>query len=459
MSDKPSHELDVPAIESVREAACRPMQKSSPRFWAAITVLGLIVLLGVIAYALQLVRGLDSAGYNDQAFWGIYEANLVAFIGVSYGGALVSAILRLTKASRRAPITRIAESMALFALVVGMVFAVVHLGRPERMWRLITDAQISSPVVWDFVAIMSYLAATLCFLYLPLIPDLALVRDRIQPSGKVRGWLYDKLSCDWNGLPGQRAALYRATTIISIIIIPLAVVVHSVLSRAFAVTTRPGWNSTIFGPYFVVAALYSGIGMVILVVYAFRAGYDLDQFITPRHFQRLAYLMLTLGLVYLYFTFTEMLTEGYKATEDLTPLLESLLIGDFAPYFWLFVAVAGVIPILIIALPWTRTVPGIVLASTLVVAGMWLKRLLIIVPPATNPLIEGPWGDFRLTPISVVMTIAGAAAIPLMLMLFFKFVPILDVHEMEELSAIERQLTAEPAVPTDSELVVGGVAS
>jgi molybdopterin-containing oxidoreductase family membrane subunit len=224
---------------------------------------------------------------------------------------------------------------------------------------------------------------------------------------------------------------------VAIIIIPLAVVVHSVLSWAFAVTTRPGWNSTIFGPYFVVAALYSGIGMVILVVAAFRWAYHLEDQIAPIHFQRLAYLMITLGLTYLYFTFTELLTEGYKQTEELTPLLESVLVGRFAPYFWLFVAAAGIAPLLLVALPWTRTIPGIVVAAGLVVGGMWLKRLLIVVPAVTNPIIEGPWGEFKLTWVAVAVTVAGAAAIPLLLMFFFKLVPILAANEIEEIAAEE----------------------
>jgi molybdopterin-containing oxidoreductase family membrane subunit len=425
----------IPVIEEVRVAAVRPMTRSGWRFWALAAALAVLVGWGLVAYVVQLRYGLDSAGYNDRAFWGIYEANLVSFIGVSYGGALVSAILRLTNANWRAPITRMAEAMALFALLVGMAYAVVHLGRPERMWRIVINGEISSPIVWDFVAIMSYLIATLCFLYLPLIPDLAIVRDRFPEIGGARGWLYRTFSLDWRGLPEQRRVLVRAITTISIIIIPLAIAVHSVLSWAFAVTTRPGWDSTIFGPYFVVAALYSGVGMVILVVAAFRRAYHLEEQIAPEHFRRLAYLMIVLGLTYLYFTFTELLTEGYKATEELAPLLEALLIGRFATFFWLFVAAAGVLPVLLVAFPKTRTVRGIVVAAGLVVAGMWLKRILIVVPAATNPAIAGPWGDFKLTWVAVATTVAGAAAIPLLLMFFFKLVPILAIDEIEEIEA------------------------
>jgi molybdopterin-containing oxidoreductase family membrane subunit len=427
----------APVLDDVRTAAIRPMVRPGRWFWWIAGGLSLFVGWGIVAYVVQLARGLDVAGYNDHAFWGIYEANLVAFIGFSYGGALVSAILRLTNAKWRAPITRMAEAMALFSLLVGMVYAVVHLGRPERIWRLVVDPQISSPIVWDFVAVTSYLIATLCFLYLPLIPDLALARDRMATAGSLRRWLYRVFSLNWRGLPDQRRALAQGVTAISIIIIPLAVAVHSVLSWAFAVTTRPGWDSTIFGPYFVIAALYSGVGMVILVVAGFRKAYHLEALIQPVHFRRLGYLMITLGIAYLYFTFTELLTEGYKQTEELTPLLQALLVGRYAIYFWLFVAAAGFFPILLIGLPWTRNVRGVVVAAGLVVVGMWLKRLLIVVPAATNPLIAGPWGNFKLTWVAVAVTVAGAAAIPLLLMLFFRLVPILAVDEIEEIAAEE----------------------
>lgn len=439
-------------LEQVVEAALRPLAPSGRRFWALAAVLGVVVGSALVAYVVQFTSGLGAAGYNDQVFWGIYEANLVAFIGVSYGGALVSAILRLTQAKWRAPITRLAEAMAVFSLLVGMVFALIHLGRPERFWLLIANPQISSPLVWDFVAIMTYLLATLIFLYLPLIPDLATLRDRLAARG---GWmfrLYSLLALEWHDLPAQRRLLNRATMLVAILIIPIAVVVHSVLSWAFAVTSRPGWHSTIFAPYFVVAALFSGVAMVILVVAGFRKGYRLEQYIQLKHFQYLGYLLVTLDLMYLYFTFTEMLTEGYAGVEDVMPILDALLIGQYAPLFWFFVLGAGVLPIVLVALPRTRTINGIVIGSALVVSGMWLKRILIVVPAVAHPLIAGAWGSFQVTWVSAALTIGGAAAIPLLLMLFFKFFPILAIDEMAEVAA---EAAAEHAAAPQPSLALG----
>ena len=434
-------QVDAKALDDLCEVATRPLARASRRFWLLAAGLAVLVLWGVVAYVVQLIEGLGAAGYDDKSFWGIYEANLVSFIAVSYGGALVSAILRLTQARWRAPITRLAEGMAVFSLLVGMTFALVHLGRPERIWRLVVDPNPSSPIFWDFVVVMTYLVATLIFLYLPLIPDLAILRDR--PSARTRRWtsLYKSLSLGWQELPEQRHLLDQGVTTIAILIIPLAVFVHSVLSWAFAFTGRPGWDSTIFAPYFVVAALYSGVGMVILVVAGFRKGYHLEAQIGLKQFRYLGYLLLTLDVTYLYFTFTDMLTEGYVQNEATVPVLESLLVGQYAPFFWAFVIGSGVLPLLLVVIPRTRTVVGIVTASSLVVAGMWLKRLLIVVPVATEPLIAGGWGSFTPTWVAAGVTVGAAAAIPLLLMLFFKLFPVLSIDEMLEVADADRAVT------------------
>jgi molybdopterin-containing oxidoreductase family membrane subunit len=274
-----------------------------------------------------------------------------------------------------------------------------------------------------------------------MVPDLAIVRDRLRGRPAWRARLYGLLALGWRGLPAQRRLLDRAVTAVAITIIPLAVIVHSVLSWAFSLTGRPGWDSTIFAPYFVVGALYAGIAMVILVVAGFRAAYRLERYIEPRHFTNLAYLLVTLDLAYLYFTFSELLTEGYIMTEETAHLLAAVLLGQFAPLFWLFILLGGILPLLLVALPRLRSTGSIIAAAGLVVVAMWLKRLVIVVPAVSHPLIAGAWGAFTPTWISVSITVAAAAAIPLLLMLFFKAFPILSIDEMEEVAAEEAQRT------------------
>ena len=177
-------------IADITEAAVRPMVHAGIRFWILAALLTVIVGAGVGAYAYQGMSGLGVTGYNDNVFWATYEANLVAFIGISYGGAVTSALLRLAGAPWRAPIVRLAEGMALVSLCVGSLFAIIHVGRPDRLWELFVRPHYTSPIVWDMTAIMTYIAATVVFLYLPLIPDMGVVRDYLGERAGWRGVIY-----------------------------------------------------------------------------------------------------------------------------------------------------------------------------------------------------------------------------------------------------------------------------
>ncbi|MDA8115992.1 MAG: polysulfide reductase NrfD [Actinomycetota bacterium] len=430
--------------EVVREAAVRSMTRHGRKWWVAVALLSLVVLAGFYAWIYQLQHGMGSAGYNDTAFWAVYLADVVAFVGVSYGGAVISAILRLTGQSWRAPLTRLAEGMALVTVLIGAAFIFPHLGRPERFLNIIAYPNTSSPLVWDFLAIGTYAVATIIFFYLPLIPDLAILNKSAgAPGGKVRKAVFRALSLNWLGNEKQRRVLHGALTIISLLIVPLAVSVHSVLSWAFALTSRPGWAETVFPPYFVIAALYSGTALVVVTVSAFRKGYHLERFITKRHFARLGYLMAALGLVYLYLTFVDLIGEGY--TGITTGWIQQTVTGRYALAFWFYVVAGELLPIALVAIKKTRTPAGMTVAAVGVVIALWVKRMVIILPPATQPLVSGPWGGYHFTWVSITITLAGVAAIPLLLMLLFHFVPLFSIDEMEEvgyLGAIE-QVSAE----------------
>lgn len=431
--------------------AMRPVVQVSRWWWPSVTVLGVVVVVGLVAWALQLADGLGVAGYNNQAFWAIYEADLVAFIGVSYGGAVVSAILRLTNAAWRAPLTRIAEATALVTLPVGMLFIIPHLGSPQKVWELVWPLywNLSSPILWDFFAVSTYLLATLVFFYLPLIPDLPLARRWLEREGGGRRvdacrWLYQVLGGGWKGTDRQKRVLHLSIGLVAIMIIPLAVSVHSVLSFAFASSSRAGYLETIFPVYFVVAALYSGVALVVLTVAAARRLFHLEAYIHPRHFVRLGFLLVAFGAAYLYLSFTEYLVDGYSGTTDNASWVRQILIGRYWAAFWFYVVAAGVLPILVMAVKRTRTKSGVVAMSSLVVVAMWVKRLVIVIPPATEPLLRSPatpggnlagtWGTYHFTWVPISITLAATAAIPLLLLVLFRFVPILPVTEMQELA-------------------------
>lgn len=415
------------------ERAMRNIGRTGLRYWLIAGTLAALVAVGGYAYLYQLQRGLGVTGLNQKVSWGFYIVNCVFFIGISYGGAITSAILRLTNAKWRAPITRLAEGTAVVALLVGAVYPLIDLGRPDRFLYVLQYAQVGSPVVWDFVAISTYLVASLVFLYLPLIPDLALCRDTYGATARrLRGWTYRVLSLGWRGAPGQERALLRGVGIMAVLIIPLAVSVHSVLAWLFAVTVRAEWHSTIFAPLFVLGAMLSGVAAVILVIAGFRAGYGLQPFVTPRHFRYLSYLMLALGAAYLYFMVSEYLTEGYVMEQGTAQVLEALFVGRFALPFWSFTLGGLILPLVLVAVPGRWPVGRACAAAGLIIAGMWLKRFLIVVPGLAEPLMPWEWGLYQPTWVEIAITVGSAAAIPLGLMIFFFFFPVMSVHEMEE---------------------------
>jgi len=233
----------------------------------------------------------------------------------------------------------------------------------------------------------------------------------------------------------------------AVLIIPLAVAVHSVLAWAFSMTSRPGWHSTIFGPYFVIAALYSGVALVIVVVAAFRKIYRLEPYIRLGHFVSLGRIMAVLGIVYLYFTFAELLTSAYTRTHEEASIVAVMLEGSYAPGFWLFMVGGLFIPMALALLPVFRQVRYLVVAGLLAVVGMWLKRMLITLPAATAPLIGDTWGAAQLTWVAIVITLGATAAIPLGLMILFRFVPILSLDEMAEAEGGSSTLSVDAPTP------------
>ena len=430
------------------EASVAPFGRPSRRWWAVVAVLTATVGAGIVAWVVQLRDGMGVAGYQDHAFWAIYIADVITFIGVSYGGAVVSAILRLTGATWRAPLTRLAECTAVVTVLIGTALIVPHIATPVRLWELVTRPNLSAPVFWDFVAVMTYTAASIVFFALPLVPDLAILGLRqAHRLGRGRSRLYAAYSRGWSDTPHQRRVLARALGLISVIIIPLAVSVHSVLAWAFSSTARPWWHESVWAPQFVVAALYSGVALVILVAAGFRRGYHLEHFITERHFVRLGFILAAFSATYLYLTFSDLLPGGYVGDRGTAAIFTELLVGRLAPWFWMFFVLGGLVPLLLVALPRTRNLKGMVVAAVLVVPMMWVKRILMVVGPATYDTMTGTFGRYHYTWVPVLITLAAAAAIPLLLMLLFRAVPLLSISEIEEFEEpeeLEEITAAEP---------------
>jgi Ni/Fe-hydrogenase subunit HybB-like protein len=413
----------------------RPMLQTSWRFWVLVTFLGAIVATGIGTWFYQMYMGFGMTGINNPVYWAFYITNFVFWIGISHAGTLISAILRLVNAGWRRPVTRCAEVITVFALMIGAMFPIIHLGRPWLFFWLMpypSNRQIwpnfRSPLVWDFFAITTYLTGSVLFLVLPMIPDFALVRD------KTTGWrrrIYGMLALGWQGTTKQWNRLESAMQIMAIAILPVAVSVHTIVSFDFSMAPVPMWHSTMFGPYFVAGAIFSGIAGLIIAMAALRKLLHLEEYLRPLHFQNLGKLLLMMSLLWGYFVFAERLTVWYGNEQSEMEVFWVTQRGSFAPLYWTMVVCNFVLPCIILTQKRLRTVAGCVVASCGVLVGMWLERFLIVVPSLSHKYLPYSWGHYRPRPVEIIITVATFAAMSLLYTLFAKVVPIISVWELK----------------------------
>lgn len=425
-----SDHIFVGDVEKEDAAILAPICGTSKRFYVLVLILLAIILIGVIAWIIQLNLGLGITGLNHPIFWGFYITNFVFFIGISHAGTLISAILRLARAEWRRAITRSAEVITVLVLFFGVFNIVTDLGRPDRMFKVFTDGKLNSPLLWDVVSISVYLTASAIYLYLPLIPDIALMRDRL--SGKKKRLFYKILALNWKGTEKQWTILDKAISVMAVLVIPVAVSVHTVVSYVFAMTIQPMWHSTIFGPYFVTGAIFSGIAALIVAMYFIRRSYHLEAYLKPIHFNNLGLLLLVMSLLWFYFTFTENLTAFYGAEPAHLSVFWSKFTGGYAPYFWTMVVCCFIIPLAILSNKKTRTVIGTTVASVSVIIGMWLERFTIVIPTLINPRLPYVRGIYHPTWIEFAITAGCFATFILLYILFTKFFPIVSIWELKE---------------------------
>lgn len=413
----------------------KPLKGYSPGFILTVVVLAGIVAFGAVAYVMQLVNGLGVTGLNRPVFWGFYIINCIYFIAISYGGTMTSAILRLVNAKWRLPITRAAEVVTVCALGVGAFNIVLDMGRPDRVLNMVLHGRLQSPIMWDFYCIILYLTCSFLYLYLPLIPDIALLRDKY-PHRKR---LYRFLALGYTGTPRQKHLLEKAVSTMAVLMIPIAVSVHTVLAWLFSLTTQPMWHSTLMGPYFVMGAIFSGIGALLIALAILRKVFHLEDYFQHKQFNNLGLLLLTMCLVWLYFTLAEYITTLYGNEPSHMAVFQAKISGEFAPFFWAQVALCFVIPFILLAVRRFRTIAGTVIAGISVNIGMWLERLMIIVPTLTRPRMPIGIGHYAPTWVEWALMIASAAGIVLLYVLFTKFFPIVSIWELEEEEEMEKE--------------------
>lgn len=390
--------------------------------------------IGLFAYIRQLTYGLEVTAMRDYVSWGIYISNFVFFVAISLVGSLITAVFRLADVHWSTPLTRIAEIIAVSAIVFASIIIIVDMGRPERFWYLMVYGRIQSPIMWDVIVIATYFVISLLLLYLPLLPDLKILLKAKGEGVKKFQKMYRFMGSFWKGLALQEKINNKAVTILCITIIPVAFSIHTVTSWLFATTYRPGWDSTNFGAYFISGAFLVGAGGVVVAMYVFRKAYKLEKYITEMHFDRMGKIVVLLALLYLYFNINEYLVPAFKMKKPEEAHLHQLFAGEYAPLFWFAICVGMLIPIAIMLFKKGRKPIPMFIAGVMVVVGAWFKRYLIVTPTLLHPFLpmhNVPQSYHHYFPSWEEWAIAiGSLAGALLVITFFARVfPIIPIHE------------------------------
>ncbi len=415
--------------------------------WMAFLSL-LFVIFGYF-YVDQLNTGLHVTGMRDYVSWGMYIANFVFFVAASLIGMLISAVLGLIGFKWIKPITRIAEIVAVaFATIAGLVI-VVDMGRPDRVHHVFIYGRVQSPILWDVTVITTYMTISLLLYFLPLIPDLAIAKGRMKNAPKWMVTAYEILSLKWNHSSEQFKILVKAIRILMVLVVPTAFGIHTVTSWLFAATSRPGWDSTIFGPYFLTGAFVAGTAAVIIAMYFYRNSYKLHKYLTEDHFDKMGRLLVLTALVYFYFNINEYLVPALKMKKMDAIHLKTLFSGHYAFMFWFTQLGCLILPMILAMFKPFRKPGMLTILSVFVVIGAWLKRYLIVIPTMEHPYLpvqNVPENFMHYTPTlqEVAITLLTFVMAIMIMTILSKAFPVISIWEMaEEAEAEEKSKSIE----------------
>jgi molybdopterin-containing oxidoreductase family membrane subunit len=392
-----------------------------------------LVLFGALAYL--FAAGVGIWGINIPVGWGFAIVNMVWWIGIGHAGTLISAILLLLRQEWRTSINRFAEAMTLFAVSCAVVFPLIHVGRPWLAYWLMPYPntmglwpQFRSPLIWDVFAISTYATVSALFWFVGLIPDLATLRDR--SSSRVGRVVYGMLAMGWRGSARHWHHYETAYLLLAGLATPLVVSVHTVVSLDFAVSLIPGWHTTIFPPYFVAGAIYSGFAMVMTLAIPIRQVYGLEDFITMRHLQNMAKVMLATGLIVAYGYLMEAFMAWYSANEYERYMMVNRMLGPYASAYWALILTNIAIPQLLWFRKVRSNVPLLFLLALVVNVGMWLERFVIVVTSLHRDFLPSSWGMYYPTFWDWATFIGTLGLFVTLIFLFIRFLPMISIFEM-----------------------------
>ena len=431
------------------------LTRRTPRgWWLGLLISFSFVLLLLYAICYLLIAGVGIWGINVPVAWGFAITNFVWWIGIGHAGTLISAILLLLHQEWRTSINRFAEAMTLFAVACAGLFPLLHMGRPwffywmfpypntMKLWP-----QFRSPLIWDVFAVSTYFTVSLLFWYIGMVPDMATLRDR--STSRIGRIVYGVLAMGWRGSAFHWRRYEVAYLILAGLATPLVVSVHTVVSFDFSVANLPGWHSTIFPPYFVAGAIYSGFAMVLILAIPLRTCYGLKDFITDRHLENMAKIMLATGLIVAYGYFMEAFMAWYSGNRYEQFVAVNRALGPYWPAYWAML-VCNVVAPQVLWFKRARSSPELLfVVSAIVLVGMWLERFVIIVTSLHRDFLPSSWGMYSPTFWDWATLLGSIGLFCCLLFLFLRLLPMISISEMRTLLPAAQ---AEPAGEIKSEI-------
>ena len=412
------------------------LRRRTPRGWFIALAISFSLLMVLLwALASLLVRGIGIWGLNVPVGWAFDITNFVWWIGIGHAGTLISAILLLLRQRWRTSINRFAEAMTLFAVACAGIFPLIHVGRPWLAYWLFplpntmgTWPQFRSPLLWDVFAVSTYATVSLLFWFVGLIPDLATLRDRAK--NRASQIIYGILAMGWRGSAMHWHRYETTSLLLAGLATPLVVSVHTIVSFDFAVSVIPGWHTTIFPPYFVAGAIYSGFAMVMTLTIPIRAIYGLEDFITMRHLDNMSKILLATGLIVAYGYMMEAFMAWYSGNPYERFMILNRMTGPYRGYYWALILCNVVTPQALWISKLRRSVLALFVISLIVNVGMWLERFVIIVTSLHRDFLPGSWGMFHATRWDWMTYIGSIGLFLTLLILFIRVLPMISIFEM-----------------------------
>jgi len=429
----------APTLKQVTDDIARPMEGKPTKLWYVLFAVAVVCLIDLLVMATYLIaNGIGVWGLNNSVGWAFDITNFVFWIGIGHAGTLISAILLLFRQKWRTSINRSAEAMTIFAVMCAGLFPLLHMGRPWDAFFIFPYApnqhgplwvNFRSPLVWDVFAISTYFTISLVFWFLGLIPDLATLRDRA--TTKIKKWVFGIFSFGWNGSHRTWARYEVVSLVLAGLATPLVLSVHSIVSMDFATSLVPGWHTTIFPPYFVAGAIYSGFGMVLTLLILTRQSMNLQRYITLKHLDAMAKVLLLTGSIVSYAYATEFFAAWYGGNLYEKYHFINRATGPYAFGFYLMVLCNVLAPQLFWFKKIRTSVKALFIVSILVNIGMWFERFIIIVVGLHRSFLPSSWGMFYPTLVDIGILIGSFGLFFTLFLLFIRYMPMIAIWEVK----------------------------